>query len=266
MKRSATLKTVALLGAALLLDACGKDAAPTKSITVFAAASLSDAVTEIAQVYTVETGREVVLNFAGSGSLAKQIMASPQADVYLSANTRWMDEVENAGLIVDGSRADLLSNQLVVVCMQSATFQLSKPAELASLDFQYLVIGDPAYVPAGQYAKGWLEKLSALDGASVWSHLDGRLSPMPDVRAALKQVSNNGKLVGIVYRTDYLTEKDQLRELYAVPLGAAAPIRYCVAEIAGADETSGAEFLKFLSTPAVKSVFERYGFLPVTND
>ena len=131
---------------------------------------------------------------------------------------------------------------------------------------QYLVIGDPAHVPAGQYAKHWLESRRLPGGKTLWDAVQGRLSPMPDVRAALMQVRGNSRLVGMVYRTDYQLEKDELKLLYAIPLEQSGPILYSVAEITGGSTPQAKAFLDYLHSAEAKRVFEHYGFIHMADE
>ncbi len=242
------------------LCSCSKPEETRATIYVYAAASLSDAINELAEQFETESSAEVALNFASSGSLAQQIMATQQADIFLSANNRWMDEVEHAGLIVNGSRCDLLSNQLVIIASPNTDITLDAPGDLTAIDFQYLVIGDPEFVPAGQYAKQWLEQTRTPGGEALWPAVEGRISPMPDFRAALIQVRGQERLVGIVYLTDYLTAENDLTLLAKIPIEQTPPIRYSVAQIKHGDTNATADFIAYLRSPQARAIFERYGF------
>ena len=158
LARSSTAAALALT----LFAACGgpqpseepeaaAPAEPVREVTVFAAASLRDALQEIGELYGRVGGGAPVFNFAGSNELAQQILAAPQADAFLSANEKWMDEVETAGRVAEGTRSALLSNRLVVVARTDAEFEVAGAADLATLTYRHLVLADPDAVPAGIY-------------------------------------------------------------------------------------------------------------------
>ncbi|MGE0325956.1 MAG: molybdate ABC transporter substrate-binding protein [Polyangiaceae bacterium] len=251
-------------GASLLLGACdrGSPRGAGHEVTVFAAASLRDALTDLQQDFQrAHAGVSVALNFAGSNALARQLIAAPKADLFLSASEDWMNAVEKAGRVAPDSRQDLLSNQLVLIGNASAAPELSHPRQLAEPRFKQLVLGDPAAVPAGIYAKRYLEGLK-LESGSVWQAVQGRVVPMPDVRAALVQVEQRSDAVGFVYKTDAALSK-KVRVLFEVPENQSAPIRYPMAKIAGSPAFGQAvvdQLYAYLRGNEAKAVFERYGF------
>lgn len=217
------------------------------SIDVFAAASLRDALTEVAVAYEKRTGVDVAFNFAGSNTLAQQIVASGAGDVFVSADERWMDEVERAGRLIAGTRRVVLANRLAVIARHDSTVVISRPEDLATASFRALSMGDPDAVPAGRYAK------AALNGA-VWDAVAARVVPAPDVRAALALVESDPAIVGIVYRTDARTSS-KVRVLAELPGEAVYPA-------AAIREGPGRHFVEYLSSPEARAIFERHGFAP----
>lgn len=259
MKRIFTLTWTC---AALCLTGCGSKESNTKTLTLYVAASLTDVIQEVSEDFEKEHDLKVVFNFAGSGALAQQLLATPRADIYLSASQRWMDEVEKGGRIMDGTRSTLLSNNLVVIAHKTSNWELKQPSQLAELPFKFLAIGDPDSVPAGKYAKTWLESINIDDEKTLWSDVQGRISPTPDVRAAMAQVEGSADVAGIVYGTDYMASEDKVRLLYQVPLENSPKIEYPVAILAEAAEPElAAEFLEFLSNPKVRDLFRKHGFV-----
>ncbi|MCA9632632.1 MAG: molybdate ABC transporter substrate-binding protein [Myxococcales bacterium] len=254
------------LGTSLLLGACEKSssgpASGPKEVTVFAAASLRDAVTELQSEFEKShPGAKIAVSFAGSNALARQLIAAPKADVFLSASEQWMDAVEKAGRLVPDSRQDLLKNQLVLVCNARSNLVLSHPRELSDPRFEELVLGNPDAVPAGIYAKRYLESLKVEDG-SVWQAVEKRVVPMPDVRAALVQIEQRGGAIGFVYKTDAALSK-KVRVLFEVPESESDPIRYPMAKIAGSPAVGLPlvdQLYSYLRGNQAKAVFERYGF------
>lgn len=237
------------------------DPGPTRvELSVYAATSTRDALQALEAAYEHEHGVELVFNFGSSGDLAKQIVAAAKADVFLSADEVEMDVVETAELVAAGTRRALLSNQLVVVEPVSPTSLFTKPfapAQLADERVRLLSLGNVATVPAGRYAKAWLEEVGA------WKAVEARVLPGVDVRAALAAVESGGAQAGIVYRTD-VARSTKARIVFAVPFEQGPAISYPVAAIAGRAEAVRARaFVAFLASPEALAVFEAHGFVPV---
>jgi len=232
-------------------------------LLVFAAASLTDALTEIGETFRQESEVEVVYNFAGSNLLAQQILATPRADLFLSADDTWMQTIEDAGRIAPGTRRQVLSNSLSIIAHANSLWQVDVAADLCQLDFQFLALGDPGAVPAGRYAKQWLESLTCKEN-TLWEIVADRVSPTPDVRAALGQVEAGRRLIGIVYQTDYRSARDRVRLLHQISPSEGPSIRY---EIAALKETRnpGAvnSFLQFLYSDKAGSLFQDHGFIVI---
>lgn len=250
-----------LLAAVLLAAGCAADpdAPPERrEVVVFAAASLRDALEELGRTFEAETGVRVLFNLAGSNELARQIVAAPAADLFLSASERWMDEVERAGRLVPGTRRDLLSNRLVVIAHARSPLRVEAPCDLATLPMQHLALGDPEAVPAGTYAREWLQSAEC-GGRPLWEAVRGRVAPTPDVRAALGLALAEPEVPAIVYRTDWMAFADRTRVLYEVMDGPS--IRYVLAQVARGDAPAeGRRFLEYLAGPRAAEVFARHGF------
>jgi molybdate transport system substrate-binding protein len=228
----------------------GGGAAP-REVLVFAAASLTDALREIGVEFEARTGTRVLFSFAGSNTLARQILAGAPADVFVSANRERMDELERAGLVRSADRVDLLSNELVVVLASTSRLALRSPADL--LGARRLALGDPEAVPAGIYARQWLEHLG------LWDRLRARIVPTLDVRAALVAVDSGAADAGIVYRTDAAMARRARVGLEVT--GPAAPrIVYPAALLAGSSSPGARAFLGHLESEEARAVFERFGF------
>lgn len=251
-----------LLALALLAGCGGTDARPAeREVVVFAAASLRDALLELGDTFRAETGARVLFNFAGSNDLAHQVVAAPGADLFLSASEPWMDRVERAGRLVPGTRVALLSNALEVVAHARSGWRVEAPCALAALPFRHLALGDPEAVPAGTYAREWMQSVEC-GGRTLWEAVRGRVAPAPDVRAALGLVLANPDVVGIVYRTDRLAFSDRTRVLYRVE--DAPPVRYLLARVEGGGGGEEARRLyAFLTGPVAARVFARHGFTPL---
>lgn len=261
------LPIVATLALVASLTACtgvrdGGDRSP--SLVVFVAASLTDAMQEVGEAYAATRPVDIAYNFASSGALAQQLLAAPRADMFLSASERWMDEVEAGDRLVPDSRRTLLSNSLVLIANASSGAAAGSPELLCAPEFTYLAIGDPDSVPAGRYAREWLRAYICSGGASAWDRVSGRISPTPDVRAALAQVEGSVDVIGVVYRTDYLSRQDGVRLLYEVPVGEGPEISYPVALVRDTRKDQiGRDFLEFLGGAEARRLFERHGFTVV---
>jgi molybdate transport system substrate-binding protein len=235
---------------ASLAIACRR--APAEEILVFAAASTTDALQEIANEYKAQTGHAVTFSFGASSTLARQIVAGGPADVFLSADRAQMDSLEKAGFVRKEDRKDLLSNQLVVVVPERSRLRIDNPRDLANAT--HVATADPKSVPVGVYARQWLE------GLGLWSTLEPKVVPTLDVRAALAAVESERAEVGIVYRTDAAMSQ-KVRIVYAVPIETGPPIVYPVARVAASKKSAAAEFVSYLTGPTAKAIFTRYGFI-----
>ncbi|MBU0995577.1 MAG: molybdate ABC transporter substrate-binding protein [Proteobacteria bacterium] len=234
--------------------AIGQD---VSSIHIFAAASTTNVVTDICQLFSETYGTKALPSFASSSTLAKQIENGAPSDIYISANSDWMDYLEKKDLIVGNSRFDLAKNRLVLIVPQKSS--INKIDINPSMDLKpiigdgFLSMGDPDHVPAGMYAKDALEKLG------LYKELEIKIARLNTVRAALAMVERNESSLGIVYATD-AAMTDQVKAVGIFPIDSHPPIVYPAAIIKGHDTDNVKRFLQFLKTPVSKSIFEKYGF------
>jgi molybdate transport system substrate-binding protein len=230
-------------------------AAWAADVTMFAAASLSTALPEIAAAYQKQTGKTVTFSFAASSVLARQIEASPGADVFMSADADWMDYLDKKGLVQHASRTTLLSSQLVLIAPASApvALKIAPKFDLAgALKGGRLAVADPASVPAGKYAK------AALTTLGVWSCVESNLASAENVRVALAYVARGETPLGIVYKTDALAEP-KVKIVGIFPDKTHPPIVYPVALTKDARAEAKA-FLTFLEGREARAIFVKYGF------
>ena len=224
-------------------------------VTVFAAASLSDALRELAASYQQATGDTVRLNLGASSTLARQIQEGARADLFFSADEAKMDALERAGLIEPGTRRSLLSNSLVVVVAADRAIRLTSARDLTAPAVRRLAVAEPETVPAGIYARAYLES------QGLWRALAPKIVPAENVRAVLAAVASGDVEAGIVYRTDALVSP-RVRVAWAVPPGEGPRISYPLAVVKGGENPGGGRrFLAWLASAANKSVFVKYGFL-----
>ncbi len=244
--------------AALALSLWGASAfAPQASpaerdeVRVFAAASLADVLAEIGTAWQASSGNRLVFNFGASSDLARQITAGAPADVFFSADTAQMQRLVNQGLVTPEALADLLSNTLAVVVPKGSAARITSARDLAG--FATIAVADPEAVPAGVYARDWLEAQGA------WSALREHIVPMLHVRAALAAVESGNAGAAIVYKTD-AARSARARIAFEVPRAHGPKIVYPVAPLAAAPPAAAA-FASYLKSPAARAAFLRHGFL-----
>jgi molybdate transport system substrate-binding protein len=227
-------------------------------VTVFAAASLKEALDEAAKRFETDTGNRVVVSYAGSNALAKQIESGAPADLFISADLDWMDYVEQRRLMVPGSRTNLLRNTLVLIApaTSSATLKIGPGFGLAAaLGGGKLAMANPDSVPAGKYGK------AALEALNVWSQVQPQVVRAENVRAALALVARGEAAFGIAYRTDAQAEQG-VRIVDTFPESSHPPIVYPAARLAGRDTPGSRALFDFLRSAAARPTWEKYGFAP----
>lgn len=225
-------------------------------IVVFAAASLTNAMQDIASAYEAQAHVRVVDSFASSSTLARQIENGAPAQIFVSADTQWMDYLQKRGLIEAASRRNIAGNALVLIAPKSSPLRaIAVDAHLPwtkLLAGARLAAGDPDHVPAGIYAKQALQHLGA------WDEVSPHLAPAEDVRAALVYVDRGETPLGIVYRTDALQDP-KVRILGTFAPRTHAPIVYPLALVKGAGAPARAYF-EFLAGKTALAILTRYGF------
>jgi molybdate transport system substrate-binding protein len=247
---------VATMFALLLLLPVPASAQPAEPLTVFAAASLTDALQEVGTDFTRRTGLPVRFSFASSAVLARQLEAGAPAGIFISADRDWMDHVQSRGLIVRSSRVALLRGRLVLIAPVDSKVQLriGRGFPLArALGGGRLAIGDPQAVPAGRYAR------AALTAYGVWPSVAARLAPAENVRAALLLVARKEAPLGIVYETDAKAEP-RVRIVGTFPSGSHPPIVYPMAVTSKASPAA-ANFARYVQGSAAAVIFRRHGFI-----
>jgi molybdate transport system substrate-binding protein len=253
-----------ILAAVLLLCAAasGQPSSATSetdsSITVFAAASLTNVLQELGDAFTKDSSVPVRFSFAASSTLARQIENGSPADMFFSADLEWMDYLQNKQLIQVGSRHDMLGNQLVLIAPAASAVKLKIEPHFklaAALGKGHLATGDPDSVPVGRYAR------EALTNLGVWSEIAPQVVRADSVRSALAFVDRGEASLGIVYATDALIDKD-VRVIDVFPKDSHKPIIYPAALTSKA-KAQAAKFLVFLRSPAGEVAFRHYGFTPL---
>jgi molybdate transport system substrate-binding protein len=241
----------------IVLSLCLLAAVPAQAaeLHVFAAASLTDALKEIAPEYEKATGDKLVLNLGASSTHARQIQEGAPADLFLSADEAKMDALEKRKLLLPGTRKSVLSNTLAVVVPVDSSLRISGPADLASSSIRALALAEPQTVPAGIYAKEYLKS------KGLWSKVIDRVIPTENVRAALAAVEAGNADAGIVYKTDAGISK-RVKIAYEVPRAESPSISYPFAVLAESEHKEAArKLLDYLHSPPALAVFREYGFL-----
>jgi molybdate transport system substrate-binding protein len=258
-KSTRSMIVFGVLFAALLLGGIWDrpKAAEPETVTVFAAASTTNAVTEIGRLFEERKMGQFKTSFASSSTLAKQIEQGAPADVFISANEKWMDYLESKKMIEPGSRFDLLSNRIVLIAPKDSpvgSVDVRPGFELVKLlGDGRLSMGDPDHVPAGTYGKQALEKLG------VWQSIEKSVARAKDVRAALALVERGETPLGVVYATDAAIS-DKVKVVGVFPLESHPPIVYPVAVVLGKGKGATGSFVELLKGPESKAIFEKYGF------
>jgi molybdate transport system substrate-binding protein len=244
----------AVLAAAILASA--PLAARAADITVFAAASLTDALQKAGNAYRAKTGKIIAFSFASSAVLARQIEASGGADMFMSADTDWMDYLDSRGLIAHDTRKNLLGNHLVLIAPADSKVAVTIAPGLdlvGPLQGGRLSIADPDSVPAGKYAK------TALTSLGAWNGVVDHLVQAENVRVALAYVARGEAPLGIVYTTDAMGEP-KVRIVGNFPDGSHQPIVYPAALTKDAKPEARA-FLEFLGSDDARAIFSSAGFV-----
>ena len=227
---------------------------PPDPLTVSAAISLTDSLEAVASAYAASGGDPVRFNFAGSNVLARQIVHGAPADVFISADEAQMDVAERAGAIDRATRVALLGNRLAVVTRKDATASIRNVSDLVRDDVRRIALGDPSAVPAGVYARSYLQ------AAGVWSRVESKIVPVANVRAALTVVENGSADAAIVYETDASLSTSAVTAFVATD-SAAPRIVYPAAIVASSRHRDAAtRFLSFLTGSQATPIFRRFGF------
>jgi molybdate transport system substrate-binding protein len=224
-------------------------------INVFAAASLTDSLKEIAAAYEKQTGDRIVFNFGASSTLARQIEEGAPADIFFSADEAKMDGLEKKGLILKETRTNRLSNSLVIVVPNDTRAAINNPRDLATENVKRLALAEPRTVPAGIYAKEYLRK------QNLWAAVEAKIVPTENVRAALSAVEAGNAEAGLVYKTDAAISK-KVKVVCEVPAQDIPPISYPMAVVKEAKQPEAAKrFLNHLNSDHAMKAFEKFGFI-----
>jgi molybdate transport system substrate-binding protein len=232
-------------------------AAQSHDVLIFAAASLKNALDDVAKQYQGETGKHTSISYAASSALAKQIEAAAPADIFISADLDWMDYLAKRNLIKPDTRKNLLGNELVLIVPKSSTAEVKIEPNfpLATLlAGGHLAMADTSAVPAGKYGRAALEKLG------VWSSVEPHIAQAENVRAALALVARGEAPFGIVYQTDAAAEPS-VKIAGIFPEDSHPPIIYPVAILASSTNPDAAAFLAYLESPKAAPLLEKQGFV-----
>ncbi|WNN45693.1 MULTISPECIES: molybdate ABC transporter substrate-binding protein [Winslowiella] len=248
-------------GAAITLSLAGHAVAADNTITVFAAASLTNALEDIATQYQQGKPVKIVSSFASSSTLARQIEQGAPADLFISADQQWMDYAIDKHSVDKQTRYTLLGNELVLIAptaSQPQPVDISKTTDWKSLlKGQRLAVGDPDHVPAGIYAKEALQNLGA------WETLSPVMARANNVRAALALVERDETPYGIVYGSDAVASK-KVKVVGIFPADSHKPVEYPMAIVSQHPSAAVSAFFQYLKSPEAAVIFKRYGFAPRT--
>lgn len=244
----------------LLISGCNTGTQKDPEITVFAAMSLTNALTDIGKEYAKKHKVHVSFNFAASTTLQRQIEKGASADVFISASTIQADALEKLGLLEANSREDLLTNRLVIVAHKESDISIRDPIDVQQNAVSRIAIGQPEIVPAGFYAK------EVLKHYNLWDKIQPKLIFSTDVRATLAYVSTGNVDIAIVYQTD-TTVSDQVKIVYRFPPNTHSTIVYPVVILKGSKQKLISEaYIEFLKTPIAYTIFNKHGFTHLSSD
>lgn len=250
MKRKALLSVIATFTTATY----------AAEITVSAAASLTDAFTDIAQAYQAEhPGDTVHLNFAGSGALLQQLLNGAPVDVFASADQLRMDKAAEAGLLIGGSRHNFATNSLVAIVPSSDRNNYDNLENFINADnIKRIAIANPEHVPAGRYSK------NALEAAGLWAHISNKNTPTQNVRQALDYVARGEVDGGFVYQTDAALMPEKVRIVLSIALD--EPLTYPIAVLNTSNAADAAQsFINFVTSNVGQAILADYGFAPTAD-
>ncbi|HSL20807.1 MAG TPA: molybdate ABC transporter substrate-binding protein [Vicinamibacterales bacterium] len=242
--------------ASAVLSGAGVAAVRDRALLVSAAVSLKEALTECGAAFQSTTGQPVTFNFAASNVLARQIVHGAPVDVFVSADQAQMDYVDRAGALASGTRADIAGNLLAIVVPARPAARWDGAAPLLSAGVRRIALGDPRAVPAGVYARAWLER------EGLWHAVEGKIVPVGSVRAAVAAVAAGGADAAIVYRTDAAAFSD-VAVAYLVSGSTAPAIRYAAAVVRRSDRPEAARrFVEFMQGSQGQRLLRKHGFTP----
>lgn len=242
----------------LLLSGCSPQAENNEQIeiTISAAASLTEVLSELELLYEEEKNQDINLlfNFGGSGSLQQQILQGAPVDLYFSAAEDKYDQLLERGMIDANYSSDLITNELVLITPTGASSKMKDFSDLVSDEISRIAIGTPETVPAGQYAK------QAIENMGIWDKLSGKIIPTKDVRQVLSYVETNNVDAGIVYKTDALVSK-KVKMIATVDSSLHDSIVYPVGVISNSKQKDEAiDFFHYLQTESAIAIFKKFGF------
>ncbi|WP_193016837.1 molybdate ABC transporter substrate-binding protein [Proteus sp. FME41] len=249
-----------LLVGAVISFALVSQSFASEKVTVFAAASLTNALNEISAQYKQEKQTEVVASYASSSTLARQIEQGAPANLFISADQQWMDYTINKNLMVADSRHTLLGNDLVLIASKDSQLNdvvINKETKWKSLlNGGKLAVGDPDHVPVGIYAKESLEYLGA------WNTVSPEMARTNNVRSGMALVERDEAPLGIVYGSDAVAS-DKVKVVGIFPADSHKPVEYPMAVVKGQDNKAVRDFYDYLKTPQAAEIFKKYGFSPL---
>ncbi|PHM36032.1 molybdate ABC transporter substrate-binding protein [Xenorhabdus innexi] len=260
MKKRVIKRSYQLLAGAVVFFSLVGNSWAAEKVTVFAAASLTNALNDIAEQYKKDNRGEIVASYASSSTLARQIEQGAPADLFVSADQQWMNYLSGKKLIIKNSRHTLLGNQLVLIAPKESKLNkvdINRETKWHSLlAGGRLAVGDPDHVPVGIYAKESLQYLGS------WDSVEPLLARTNNVRSGMVLVEREEVPLGIVYGSDAVASK-KVKVVGIFPQESHKPVEYPIAIIKGHENQAVRDFYDYLKTPEAVEVFTRYGFSPL---
>lgn len=240
---------ISILFVILLLSSCSSAEENESVLSVSAASSLTDALSEIISSFESESGIKVEINFGSSSMCARQIKEGKSTSVFISANEMWMTYLQD--LYVQETDQVLLNNSLVLAVPVSSEYKITELKDLLKNDIDRIAMGDPSHVPGGIYGRKILEQ------NGLWDSLEDKVVGSYDVRAALSLIETGSVNCGIIFRTDAMSS-EKVKTVYDIPMGE-LEINYLVSRFD--DSQQSIQFYNYLFNTGSRSIFEKYGFM-----
>lgn len=246
-----------LMAAATFVGEVSAQRPMRRDLLVAAAASLSGIAPQLTQAFHDATGIDVRFNFAGSNTLARQIVEGARVDLFISADEAQMNVVEQAGRIIPSTRANVIGNELVLIVNTGPSRAVGlRPDDLSSASVRRVAMGDPGAVPAGVYGRQWLETIR------LWNAVQPKVIPLPSSPAVVAAVAEGRADVGIVYASDAAARRN-ITIAHRVPLDDAPRIVYPAAVVTGGRIPLAQQFIDFLRSRPAQEIFAAAGFRPI---
>lgn len=231
-------------------------------LLVYAAASLSPVALEIAEAYEAASGVGIDFHFASSGTLSHDIMANPEADVFISSDDIWIHSLHEYGYIESIHCPLIARNSLVIIASPKLEFEFTDAEMIiCNGNYQFIAVGAPEFVPAGRHTKFWLQKKECPEFGNLWNRIATKIVRTLDTKSIINYVKNTPDALGIVYHTDYISAMGLVNAVYFIPVEETLPINYSVTPLESSQRKDlAAAFIEYLKSEQTGLALANHGF------